>query len=1343
MMSTKQKKKEKPKIKKSRFNYVPKPIKNPISKIDPRCQEATPEILRIEIDQIFKEFLDDPESTEYIFPADLNNLQRKYIHAKAQEMNIISKSHGKEPNRKLHIRKRNKQLSNQSFIIAPCQASLIHLHEFFNLDKRVAYNPPYKRLRRKEKVIGKLVNGAPTLPAEIYLTKEIVAIRKNLPIYDKKDLVTETIRNNQVVIISSETGSGKTTQVPQYIMDDMKQLKRPCKIICTQPRRISTVAAAERVAYERGDTLGASVGYHIRLEQKYGLSTNLIYCTTGVFLRNLMVGSDALNNITHIIIDEVHERDKLSDFLLICLKQALVFFPRIRIILMSATVNTLKFLDYFGMGEILSIPGRLYPIDTIFLEEVLYLTKYMSPKMREAQRKEKESEGNVAEDVAAAVLREDNADMDEALDEYLNFSENYDYRVHYEEATAQLGMYFFSEGVSVDYQHSRSGRTALMIAASLGDKEFISRLCNMGANMDLCCKMGKTAFDYAYDNRDTLRLLEYIKSKSVNDNHDDDENKEAEHLLHLFDKTTPDDFIDYDLIVRLIAFIHNSNQEGSILVFLPGYDDIMVCNDKIEASQLAMGSYKTFFLHSSMNIRDQHEVFKHLQGIRKIILSTNIAETSITIDDVVFVIDTGKAKEKCYDSYNKVSSLQTHWISRACAKQRTGRAGRTRPGMCFRLYSKQRYENMDEERVPEILRVSLEELCLHTKVIAPEDMNIHSFLSMAPDPPSANAVNSAIENLQFLGALDKEEELTILGEYLAQLTIEPRLGKMLIYSVIFRCLEPILTLTAAMTHKDPFQLPPQANLKNKAADRRRELLDGVMSDHLLYIMVFKKWQDEAHNGRIGEFCRSYFVSHPTMNSILETRGQLLGQLRAAGFINQSHSIEEYNRNANCWPLVKAIICTGVYPNLAYPLNQHIATRSEKKVNIQNSSACSNKRVTTWLFYDEKNQTPQLSVDQRSHCCNYPYCLMCGIDNIRPTPNSTIIDEWIEFEYPDESAIYLRTSIEELIQRVLKYPSYSYSDYDYLLLQTLHRVLDIEEVYADLKPPLNIGDKPKFFFPQNDGPNRKARNRINPVRGGFVQALHFAKHNKQKGSRKTHYNSYNSMQRYRNSQYGSTSDNFSTEDDFQRVCTSVQNLNVSNLNPADRLLNGLIREQKEQTVPASSEGRDSTPTRFFQRTSAEEKFGDYVDEKIFILIKPKQRKNVEIAQQTSKWIFAPQTEKKILHFTSKGKAVYLLFTVNQSHAFQGTAQFLNIFSEASGKPTANVEWLYKLELEFNKIRQLRNPYNENRPIYEGLDGQVIEQNVAEELVRIYGEVKDASEKNKGFPEAAVPGCSGIK
>lgn len=451
--------------------------KDPRGQYDPRCQEATPEILRIEIEQIFKEFLDNPNEEEYIFPSDLNNLQRKFIHQKAQALNLTSKSHGREPNRKIHIKKKKNQLSNMSFVIVPGKETINCVSGF---TEDIGHLEPTMSISQKhvDKNINRLWNSSASVPLTANVSQSIKETRANLPIFGYKEGIIQAITENQIIIISSETGSGKTTQVPQYIMENMREKNENCKIICTQPRRISTVAAAERVAYERGEKVGATVGYHIRLEQKYGLKTNLIYCTTGVFVRNLMSEGQSLANITHIILDEIHERDKLSDFVLICLRQILPSHPKLKIMLMSATVSAEKFQEYFGCGHILQIPGRLFPISTSYLEDILVDTDYMSAKMRALQIKEQDKMKYVQKEDCVPV--EIDEAVDEALDEYLNFCEDYDYRVHYEEATAQLGMYFLSEGVPVDYQHFSNGRTALMIASHLGDKEFITRLCNTG-----------------------------------------------------------------------------------------------------------------------------------------------------------------------------------------------------------------------------------------------------------------------------------------------------------------------------------------------------------------------------------------------------------------------------------------------------------------------------------------------------------------------------------------------------------------------------------------------------------------------------------------------------------------------------------------------------------------------------------------------------------------------------------------------------------------------------------------------------------------------------------------------
>lgn len=170
-------------------------------------------------------------------------------------------------------------------------------------------------------------------PYPMNLSDNIVEQRMSLPIFQYRDHIIDVICSNQAVVISGETGSGKTTQVPQYLLEYAAEQNRECRIICTQPRRLSAVSVSERVCVERNEVMGATVGYQIRLESKMCPNTNLIYCTNGVLLRCLMTDQPekVFENITHVVVDEVHERDKYSDFLLISLKRALKANPRLKV----------------------------------------------------------------------------------------------------------------------------------------------------------------------------------------------------------------------------------------------------------------------------------------------------------------------------------------------------------------------------------------------------------------------------------------------------------------------------------------------------------------------------------------------------------------------------------------------------------------------------------------------------------------------------------------------------------------------------------------------------------------------------------------------------------------------------------------------------------------------------------------------------------------------------------------------------------------------------------------------------------------------------------------------------
>ena len=217
------------------------------------------------------------------------------------------------------------------------------------------------------------------------LFQRMLRFREGLPIWKFRNTLLETMLTNQVIIICGETGCGKSTQVPSFILEHELSSGRSCKIYCTEPRRISATSLARRVCEELGERKGdlgtprSLVGYAIRLESKISPHTRLIYATTGIVMR-MLEGSGDLGNITHLILDEVHERTIDSDFLLIILRKLMARRPALRVILMSATVNANRFSDYLEGAPILNVPGRTYPVETRYLEDIIEMTAYHDPK---------------------------------------------------------------------------------------------------------------------------------------------------------------------------------------------------------------------------------------------------------------------------------------------------------------------------------------------------------------------------------------------------------------------------------------------------------------------------------------------------------------------------------------------------------------------------------------------------------------------------------------------------------------------------------------------------------------------------------------------------------------------------------------------------------------------------------------------------------------------------------------------------------------------------------------------------------------------------------------------------
>ncbi|KAK8952511.1 putative pre-mRNA-splicing factor ATP-dependent RNA helicase [Platanthera zijinensis] len=305
---------------------------------------------------------------------------------------------------------------------------------------------------------------------------------------------------------------------------------------------------------------------------------------------------------------------------------------------------------------------------------------------------------------------------------------------------------------------------------------------------------------------ETLLFEDYVNPYYISDLYHSYSERTQQNL-----KSMNEDVIDFDLLEDLIYHIDETYPPGAILVFLPGVPEIELLVNRLAASFQFRGVSSDWVLplHSSLSSMEQRKVFlSPPENTRKVIISTNIAETSITIDDVIYVVDSGKHKEYRFNPHKKMSTMVEEWISQANAKQRRGRAGRVKPGICFCLYTLHRFEKlMRPFQVPEMLRMPLTDLCLQIKFLSLGD--IKYFLLEAIEPPGEEAISSAVDLLYKVGAFEGYEELSPLGYHLAKLPVDVLIGKMMLHGAIFGCLSPVLSIAAFLSHKSPFLNPKE------------------------------------------------------------------------------------------------------------------------------------------------------------------------------------------------------------------------------------------------------------------------------------------------------------------------------------------------------------------------------------------------------------------------------------------------------------------------------------------------------------------------------------------------------
>lgn len=621
----------------------------------------------------------------------------------------------------------------------------------------------------------------------------------DLPIAACKDQLIKMVETYPVVVIQGATGCGKTTQVPQYILDHCASKGQHCNIVVTQPRRIAAISVARRVCQERGWSVGTVVGYQVGMDNQTSEDTRLAYVTTGVLLEKL-IARKSMNQFTHVIVDEVHERDQQTDFVLLVVRKFLRTNSRtVKVILMSATIDTTYFAEYFStsfcnkleQAPIVEIPGKMMTVREYYIN-------------------------NLSD-----------------LGEIPKFEEN---------------------------------------DPSIPSKSF-----------DLAHRLVKAL--------DRLELSEQGKDCSPH----------AERFAPV---------------------------RGTVLVFLPGYEEISTLTDMLRDDGVSL-RWTILPLHSSVTQQEQQSVFRPPErGYRKIILSTNIAESSITVPDIKYVIDFCLTKSLVCDPDTKYSCLRMEWASKSNCLQRQGRAGRVSEGRLYRMIPKDFYENvLPSYGIPEMKRCPLELTVLKVKKLDLDEPK--AMLALCLDPPDLGDIERAILVLKEVSALTMgvagrfnpyDGDLTFVGRVMAQLPLDVCVSKMIILGFVFDCLEDCIIIAACLSVQSMFSRPFQKLIE--AYKSRLAWANGSFSDCFAMLYAYKLWQkfklDGAFSRRGGvdetSWARLNFLQYKRLVEIERLVDELKKRLSMFNIHTDPRpNIRDVDDDKNL-VILRLVICGAFYPH---------------------------------------------------------------------------------------------------------------------------------------------------------------------------------------------------------------------------------------------------------------------------------------------------------------------------------------------------------------------------------------------------------------------------------------------
>ncbi|EDW61142.1 benign gonial cell neoplasm protein isoform X2 [Drosophila virilis] len=923
----------------------------------------------------------------------------------------------------------------------------------------------------------------PTQPTVRLKTEKRSKLMRNGSLYSHHDDILGSIYGHRVTMFDGNLCLDKSILVPLLILEDSESKHINVKVICIEKDNILATYNCERFAECLAENIGETVGIQVPQHNIISSATHVVYTTAKAFMRSLFnKNSKKFSQISHFVINDVHLHDPYTDILLYELKQALNLDRNLRIILLSQECDSMRFVNFFGEGTKFCMePLSQISPNICYLEDIRRLVALTdiqkAPEIYQKQRQVFRNKNQRNEQIDKCLQAYEEIGSDVAIRPFL-------YSINY-------------ESVPVNYQHSVTGKTAILIASQLGKANHLRLLLFMGANPYISDAQHENAITVAALNGNAacIDILENFE-------------------LHGYvAKDAKPEFVDYDLIIDLMYLICTKPDfsPGNILIVLPTFYHIVKLNYMLLGHLLTgnLQEFSIFVLHENMDKEYLYSLVKSRKENKKIVLTTDIIESLPLPISFQYLIDTACQKRTLYDGISNSSEDRYEWVATDCLLRRQLILdAEVSEKHCFRLIAKDAFQMLSGTSKPLLQTMHLDKICLTVKLLSPNTI-ISEYLNLTIAPPPLINVHQTVQFLKKIDVLDESEDVTWLGCRLIDIPVPCQLGRTLIFGILLQCLDPILTIVSSLITSDPLSIPSNEEIdyiwdgftiyiQNRIKNERARLAEDQFSDHLIFVRLFQEWQSRFKNDKQPIYLTDdyEFMLNGLMEQLNLTRIRLVSALRAANLIHSQGqlSIQNLNNKSGNWPLIKAALTGGLYPNICAVNDKQIYLNSgqSSEVHLHSNTVLrdflepfqiSAQRIfTQWLVCTkQKNNVKYATVVVPLAVAMFAGSTKLGLGQITeiqsPSHRSKIhffIDEWIWLvaaKSDIELVLKARHQFFKMYHKFLKnctelekWRNESTNSRQHLLLETLTTIFTNEDAAAGFKECSYIGFRPTLKLP---------------------------------------------------------------------------------------------------------------------------------------------------------------------------------------------------------------------------------------------------------------------------------------